>query len=75
MAQNSILGGSDLNGSEDEVDFPPNDYVYRKRDIAFVGVGIVTLLLDWVSTGMNYYCYYLIPSPECSRELRVVFCT
>ncbi|MPC81468.1 hypothetical protein E2C01_076085 [Portunus trituberculatus] len=42
MAQNSIL-----DGSEDEVDFPPNYYIYRVIDIMFVTFSISTLLLDW----------------------------
>lgn len=37
-----------VNG-EDVVDYPPNDYIYKKRDVFFVFFGVVTLIGDWVS--------------------------
>ncbi|KAG0722037.1 XK-related protein 6 [Chionoecetes opilio] len=55
MEQNGrILVG----GSEDEVDYPPNDYIYLCRDVGFVVFGVVTLLLDWgldMATAYNHW--------------------
>ncbi|KAG7161977.1 XK-related protein 6-like 4 [Homarus americanus] len=36
-----------LSNNIDEVDYPPNNYEYRRRDIVVVVVGIVTYFLDW----------------------------
>lgn len=38
-----------LSSGVDTVDAPPNNYIYRKIDVAFVVCGIFTFLLDWVS--------------------------
>lgn len=35
----------------DEVDFPPNNYIYRWIDVFFVLGGIFTYFMDWVSFG------------------------
>lgn len=42
-----------LSSGVDTVDAPPNNYIYRKIDVAFVVCGIFTFLLDWVSWREN----------------------
>lgn len=51
-----------LNNSSDEVDYPPNNYVYRWIDLVFLTCGMTTFCLDLVSNNLmmkNYTCAFV----------------
>ncbi|CAL4159499.1 unnamed protein product, partial [Meganyctiphanes norvegica] len=44
----------------DEVDFPPNEYIFQKRDACFIIGGFGTYTLDWVFdilTAVNHWIH------------------
>ncbi|XP_064122049.1 XK-related protein 4-like [Macrobrachium nipponense] len=50
----------DLSNGADEVDYPPNNYIYRVVDIFFIVIGIFTYYVDWgfdVLTAYNHWMH------------------